>query len=856
MKKSSAWKMICILLMFCAAAVIASPAQTLTTLYSFCSQHNCADGEYPLGRLVQGTDGNFYGTTFQQGGGGYGTVYKVTSSGTLTILHNLTGQSDGGNPYAGVIQATDGNFYGVDTIGGGTPSGCGAVYKVAPNGTTTILYDFTGYYHNRDGCSPWLPLVQASDGNFYGTTNSGGTSNVGSVFKITPGGTLTILYNFCTQSGCPDGANPFAGLIQANDGNLYGVASIGGAYNYGSVFKITTSGTLTTLHSFNSTDGNTPDGGLVQASDGNFYGTTYGGGANNDGTVFKMTPSGTLTTLYSFCSQPSCTDGNGPYAGLLQGRDGNFYGTTYLGGNWVQGNTYGTVFSITPSGTLTTLYSFCSQANCADGARPYAGLIQASNGNLYGTTKQGGTNNSGTVFELQLPPTLAVSTFGDGTVTSTDGFIHCPGTCSHTYAYGTPVTLNATPGQGWVFGGWNGACAGTSSCSVTMTQPLSVDAIFSQALQFVAATPCRLVDTRPQHGGSGSIQGGTFQSFPIPQEGDCNIPDTAAAYSLNVTVVPQGPLGYLTIWPTGEYQPVVSTLNSVDGRVKADAAIVPAGAYGAVSVYVTNTTDVILDIDGYFAPVSSSTLAFYPLPPCRVVDTRVATFPTGLGPPQLFAATPRDFSVLNSPCIPSGINPAAYSFNFTVVPGGHPVGYLSAWPTGQSQPVVSTLNDQTGTIVANAAIVPAGTSGNISVYSTNDTQLLIDINGYFAPAGPGGLSLYPVAPCRVIDTRHGGSGQPFSGTLTPPVDVVDSACEPPAAAQAYVFNATVVPTGALGYLTLWPDGTDQPVVSTLNAFDGALTNNMAIVPSTNGKVDAYANGLTQLILDISSYFAP
>jgi hypothetical protein len=212
--------------------------------------------------------------------------------------------------------------------------------------------------------------------------------------------------------------------------------------------------------------------------------------------------------------------------------------------------------------------------------------------------------------------------------------------------------------------------------------------------------------------------------------------------------------------------------------------------------------------------------------------------------------------VLLSPCIPSGINPAAYSFNFTVVPGGHPVGYLTAWPTGQSQPVVSTLNDQTGTIVANAAIVPAGTGGDISVYSTNDTQLLIDIDGYFAPAGTGGLSLYPVAPCRVIDTRKIGTGLPFSGALTPPVDVGGSVCGTPATAQAYVFNATVVPTGALGYLTLWPDGADQPVVSTLNAFDGFIASNMAIVPTNNSKVDAFANGITQLILDISSYFAP
>jgi hypothetical protein len=156
--------------------------------------------------------------------------------------------------------------------------------------------------------------------------------------------------------------------------------------------------------------------------------------------------------------------------------------------------------------------------------------------------------------------------------------------------------------------------------------------------------------------------------------------------------------------------------------------------------------------------------------------------------------------------------------------------------------------------VANAAIVPAGTGGDISVYSTNDTQLLIDINGYFAPAGPGGLSLYAATPCRVIDTRKLGAS--FSGTLSPPVDVVDSVCGSPATAQAYVFNATVVPQGGLGYLTLWPDGQSRPLVSTLNALDGSITNNMAIVPATNGKVDVYVSGITQLILDLSSYFAP
>ena len=328
---------------------------------------------------------------------------------------------------------------------------------------------------------------------------------------------------------------------------------------------------------------------------------------------------------------------------------------------------------------------------------------------------------------------------------------------------------------------------------------------------------------------------------------------------MNVTVVPGPTLGYLTIWPAGQAQPTVSTLNSVDGRVKANAAIVPAGDGGAVSIYVTDTANVIVDVNGYFAPVSGSTLAFYPLPPCRVADTRYSSYPEGLGPPSLTGGQPRDFPILNATTtcnIPaSGV--AAYSLNFTVVPSGT-LGYLTVWPTGETQPTVSTLNDVLGRVIANAAIVVAGSSGKVSVYPTNDTDLVIDINGYFAAAGQGGLSLYAVAPCRVIDTRHVGTGQPFSGTLTPPVDVVGSSCGPPATAQAYVLNATVVPVVSLGYLTLWPDGADQPLVSTLNAADGSLSNNMAIVPAgTQGKIDAYAgNGLTQLILDISSYFAP
>src|SRR5664280_1636557 len=370
------------------------------------------------------------------------------------------------------------------------------------------------------------------------------------------------------------------------------------------------------------------------------------------------------------------------------------------------------------------------------------------------------------------------------------------------------------------------------------------------ALQFVSLpAPCRLIDTRQT---GGPIQGGTKRDFPILQEGGCNIPATAAAYSLNVTVVPPGPMWFLTIWPAGQPQPTVSTLNSYDGRVKANAAIVDAGTNGAISVYVSSTTDVVLDINGYFVPATDSALAFYSLTPCRIADTRLAS---GGGPIQ--GGTSRNFPVLDVPSCTVPSTAAAYSLNITAVPPSGPLYVLKVYPAGGSVPGVSTLNDYTGTAVANAALVGAGTSGEISVWASNNTNVVIDIDGYFAPPETGGLalSLYTITPCRVIDTRSGG-GQPFSGLLVPPVDVEHSICAPPAQAQAYALNATVLPVGALGFLTLWPDGEPQPGSSTLNAWDGVVTNNMAIVPTNDGKINAYAAGATQLVLDMSGYFAP
>ena len=236
--------------------------------------------------------------------------------------------------------------------------------------------------------------------------------------------------------------------------------------------------------------------------------------------------------------------------------------------------------------------------------------------------------------------------------------------------------------------------------------------------------------------------------------------------------------------------------------------------------------------------------------PCRLVDTRLAA--GSLGGPSLAGNAARTFPILSGPCnLPATAQ--AYSMNFTAVPK-EPLGFLTTWPAGQTQPLVSTLNANTGAVTANSAIVPAGTNGDISVFVTNNADLVIDVNGYFAPPGTGGLSFYGLTPCRVLDTRNSASRAPFTNTID--VSVVLSGCGAPAAAQSFVFNATVVPPGSLGFLTLWPQGTTRPLVSTLNAVDGSITSNLAIVPTTNGLISSFASNPVQLILDISGYFAP
>ena len=373
------------------------------------------------------------------------------------------------------------------------------------------------------------------------------------------------------------------------------------------------------------------------------------------------------------------------------------------------------------------------------------------------------------------------------------------------------------------------------------------------AMRFIPlTTPCRVVDTRGPDGtfGGPAMPGDTTRDFPIPSSA-CGVPATALAYSLNVAVVPAVPLGFLTVYPTGQARPYVSTLNSLDHRIKSNAAIVPAGTLGAISVYATNLTHVILDVSGYFVSASDpSAWTYYPTTPCRVADTRVPpATPLSAGETRTIPVVPSSCIIPNLPGVPQ-----TYSLNVTAVPPG-PLGFATAWTYPLARPDTATLNAVTGTTTANAAFVTGNgiSSKPINVFASNATDLVIDANGYFMPI-PGGLSLYNVPPCRVLDTRLPAGSAPFSGQLE--VAVATSGCGVPSTAKAFVMAVAVVPAGPLGFLTLWPQGDVRPTVATLISLDGMVTSNLAIVPTSNGNISAFATNPTHLVLDVFGYFAP
>ena len=349
-----------------------------------------ADGSGARGHLVIGADGNFYGATYAGGTNGYGTIFKMTPTGsTFTVLRSLSSATDGANCYGSLVKGTDNNFYG--TTGGGGTTGQGTIFKITPAGVYTVLRQLNS---STDGGHSQSDLIQATDGNFYGMCYSGGVNFNGTIFKISSTGTFSVLRSLVSANGI----GPYGSLLQGTDGNFYGMASGGGANAGGTIFKITTGGTLTVLRSLLSTnDGSSPRGSLAKGTDGNYYGMTYIGGSNFFGTLFKITAAGTFTVLSNF---NGAAQGNAPYESLLKGNDSAYYGTASTGGVY----NYGTIFKIC-DGTVSVLRSF---NRTVDGAAPKGSLIKGTDNNFYGTTSDGGASSGGTIFKITTGGTYTV----------------------------------------------------------------------------------------------------------------------------------------------------------------------------------------------------------------------------------------------------------------------------------------------------------------------------------------------------------------------------------------------------------------------------------------------------------------
>jgi uncharacterized repeat protein (TIGR03803 family) len=858
---------------------------TESVLYNICSPNPCPGGSSFIGGLTIDTHGNLYGVALVGGThNSGGTVFELSPSGggswAFTVLYDfcaLTNCADGLQPRGAPIFDSHGNLYGTTT--GGGANNAGTVFELSPAGggswTETVLYSFCPVSGCSDGEEPLNALVLDAQGNLFGSANAGGANAYGGVFELSPAGggswTEQLLASFCPGPSCGNGYGPMGVAIDSH-GNVFGNTAFGGANgaDRGTVFEVSPAGggqfTYSVIYTFcpgencSNQGGGEPLAGVTLDGQGNVYGANAAGGLHSEGAVYELSPPQLIATATALVTSPNPSnlgqsvtmtatvtahDGSTPTGTVVFQANNVQIGSASLNNSGVAVLNYASL----PAGTDSVVATYQGSTTLAPSTSNT--VEQVVNPGVSTTTVTSTPNPSTAGQSVTITATVGPS--GTPAPTGTVSFTSNSTAISGCTAVPLTSSLTALCTTSTLAVGTDAIVANYSGddnfrpSSGTLTQIVNP---VPTPIQFVPVTPCRVVDTRNPNGtfGGPPISGNSSRSFPLSQSGNpCSIPSTAVAYSLNVTVVPQHTLGYLTIWPTGEGQPVVSTLNSPDGRVKANAAIVPTGTpSGSVSVYVTNTTNVILDIDGYFTEPGAETYQFYPLTPCRIVDTR-----NGDGG-KLQAGMERDYTIPPNCEVPSSAK--AYSFNVTVLPSAGGLDYLTVWPKGEPQPTVSTLNDNTGTIVANAAIVPAGSENATAFYAhNNSTNLLVDVNGYFAAPGTGGFSMYPVTPCRVLDTRQ-NNGKPFSGEKT--VNVVGSACAPPSNAAAYIFNATVVPPGPMLFLTLWPDGEQQPTVSTLNAEDGFITSNMAIVPTNNGSIDAYAAALTQLILDISGYFAP
>lgn len=585
-----------------ALAVNASVAIAGSSTYSKVVDFGVSSSnDAPTSELVQGSDGMFYGVTS-------GTVFRVTGvvGGQITTLHTFAKSSEGANPKSGLVLGSDGNLYGTTSTGGS--GGQGSVYKITASGALTVLHAFIG---GTDGASPYGGLAQGNDGNFYGTTFGDGSSTRGTVFRISPGGTIATLYSF---TGGADGQNPLARLLKGNDGNFYGTTSFGGSNNFGTVFKITPAGLFSTLYSFSGgADGDTPKTALVQGSDGNFYGTTSGGGVSNvvgapdsgRGTVFKITPAGVHTTLLALNEAAGASSTGETPSGLIQGTDGRFYFTANGGPTGK-----GVIASVNTFGGLNIVYKFTGSP---DGSLPAfagggaVGLTQASNGIFYGTTYAGGSNGSGTIFALSLTNNAAAPTFSpNGGTFSSAQYVtisdSTPGSTIYFTTDGTIPTVSSSQYTGQFYldsshtvqamataGGFANSFVSSATYTINSTPPTVS----------ISASPSTISGTQSStltwsSMGATSCTGSGDWSGSIPTSGSRSVtPGGTGRTTFNYTLTCTGPTGsasgsaVLTVTPAASV-PTISISLSQPSVTPNQSSILSWSATNATSCTASN----------------------------------------------------------------------------------------------------------------------------------------------------------------------------------------------------------------------------------------------------------------------------
>jgi uncharacterized repeat protein (TIGR03803 family) len=526
-----------------------TPSGSATVLYAFTGG---ADGANPYGALVQDTDGSLLGTT-SSGGAGAGTVFRISLAGNFSLVYTFAGGSDGAYPYAGLLRSADGSVYGTTSSSG--DFGAGTVFKLAVDGTFSVVYAFTG---GTDGGAPYGSLVQGADGRLYGTTYAGGVSGYGTVFSLGTDGTIATLYAF---TGGSDGANPYDAVAIGADASLYGTASQGGDNGQGTVFKLAPDGTFTVLHGFvgDASDGGYPVAGLARAPDGSYYGTTFFGGAQNAGTIFSVTPSGTYALVYAFSGGE---DGGYPYAAMAQGADGNMYGTASSGG--AQG--VGTAFQLS---TVPSLVVWNTPAPIVYGTRLGSTQLDAT-ASIPGTFVY--SPSAGTRLHAGSHTLTVVFTPSDSALPVTTGSVTLavlPATALITWAtpaaiaYGTPLgsaqlnahvnaegTLAYDPGPGSII------ALGTQTLSVTFypasadytTATASVSILVNPAVPVITWTPAAMVSGTalgPWQLNAVANTSGTFVYTPA-----AGTVLAAGAQTLTATFTPTDSLDYLSTTAT------------------------------------------------------------------------------------------------------------------------------------------------------------------------------------------------------------------------------------------------------------------------------------------------------------------